>query len=294
MSSSLPRPRQLLTSLVNSIAAIPVTPQGPQLATAAGDGGQPPRTLGGAGAGVNHSNPLSLVPASHRSLLATLHVLFPSLLLPALDLLDRGLVTRLLVFPSRKREQKQQQQQQQVAGQQSGGDDRQGEVSAQELEGEHDTEGPDAGSGSSSTGRVTYFVRSAAQAQRKHFGAAASGANPTGQAYIVHVQAWNCTCAAFAFSAFPGGGTPGPADVQEEPPQEAETETDGESGGGSASGWEFGGLSSDGTDGDGSEGVPCCKHLLACVLAERWEVLGRYVVERMVEREEVAGVVADV
>lgn len=56
--------------------------------------------------------------------------------------------------------------------------------------------------------------------------------------------------------------------------------------------WEFGGLSKDGKDGAG--GVPCCKHLLACVLAEKWsEVLGGYIEERLVGREEGAGLVGD-
>jgi hypothetical protein len=63
--------------------------------------------------------------------------------------------------------------------------------------------------------------------------------------------------------------------------------------------WTFGGASLDGSAagaGAGAgEGVPVCKHLLACLLAERWSVaLGRYVVERRVGREEMAGIVADV
>lgn len=59
--------------------------------------------------------------------------------------------------------------------------------------------------------------------------------------------------------------------------------------------WEFGGLSADGRDGGGGGGgVPCCKHLLACVLTERWDaVLGAYVEERLVSREEGAGLVGD-
>lgn len=58
--------------------------------------------------------------------------------------------------------------------------------------------------------------------------------------------------------------------------------------------WQFGGLSFDGCTGTG--GVPpCCKHLLACVLAERWGCgLGRYVARWEVGREEMAGVFADV
>lgn len=40
-------------------------------------------------------------------------------------------------------------------------------------------------------------------------------------------------------------------------------------------------------------GVPICKHLLACVLAERWEeVFGEYVKERKVSREEAGGICA--
>lgn len=40
---------------------------------------------------------------------------------------------------------------------------------------------------------------------------------------------------------------------------------------------------------------PCCKHLLACVLAERWDaVLGRYVPQRILAREEMAGIFADI
>lgn len=42
------------------------------------------------------------------------------------------------------------------------------------------------------------------------------------------------------------------------------------------------------------EGVPICKHLMACLLAERWEALGECVVERGVTREEMAAVMADV
>lgn len=82
-----------------------------------------------------------------------------------------------------------------------------------------------------------------------------------------------------------------------------ELEDGGEEGEGEE-GWEFGGMSSDGVGalhgGEGDEGrggnvPPCCKHLLACVLAERWAVgLGGYVNERVVSREEMAGIFADV
>lgn len=43
------------------------------------------------------------------------------------------------------------------------------------------------------------------------------------------------------------------------------------------------------TEGSGSSSVPLCKHLLACVLAERWVVAGSMVGEREVGREEMGG-----
>lgn len=56
--------------------------------------------------------------------------------------------------------------------------------------------------------------------------------------------------------------------------------------GSSSEQWEFGGM---GIVREG-EGVPVCKHLLACVLGERWEgVMGGFVNVRRVGREEMAG-----
>ena len=55
--------------------------------------------------------------------------------------------------------------------------------------------------------------------------------------------------------------------------------TDGEEG---RDRWKIGGVTL-------GEDVPVCKHLLACVLAERVEGLGDFVEERIVVREELAG-----
>jgi hypothetical protein len=97
--------------------------------------------------------------------------------------------------------------------------------------------------------------------------------------YIVRLGAWNCSCAAFAFSAFPGAASSLVFDAEEEENVEME---DVEAGGG---GWQFGGVSRDGLGG----GVPCCKHILACVLAERMEGWVGGVKGREVGREEMAG-----
>ncbi|KAM0282822.1 hypothetical protein ACHAQH_002826 [Verticillium albo-atrum] len=203
---TLPSPRTVLTSLLNTITSTPAASVNLKNAS---------------------SNPLSHLPPAIRPLLTTLHVLYPTLLLPALDLLDRSLVTRVL--PERS----------------PSGDDGAKEPVA------------------------FYLVRSAA----------ATLSAP----YVVHLDAWNCSCANFAYETFPigisrfddildaGAEIDGPAREEE---------------------WQFGGMSSDGRDSGGA--VPCCKHLLASLLGERWEVLGKHVIERRASREEMAGMVIDI
>ncbi|KAF4625737.1 hypothetical protein G7Y89_g12432 [Cudoniella acicularis] len=111
---TLPTPRTLLTSLINTLASTPPNPQSQLTSTtsnvndhflAAGKGGPP-------------TNPLKSLPPSHRALLTTLHVLFPpGMLLQSLDLLDRGLVTRVIeedpLVPSPAETQHQNQEQEQ-------------------------------------------------------------------------------------------------------------------------------------------------------------------------------------
>ena len=98
---------------------------------------------------------------------------------------------------------------------------------------------------------------------------------------MVRLRAWACDCAAFAFASFPpGGGEGGSASVADGDEDEDE---DGD-------GDDVGGLSLDGKEG---EGVPVCKHLLACLLAERCgNLFGEFVTEVRVGREEGAGICA--
>lgn len=302
LSSShlLPTSRQLLTSLLNAIGDIPVPPQRQHDlgGTTQGQGYPALNNSRPAAAAAPGSNALRLIHPSHRALFTTLHVLFPALLLPALDLLDRGLVARLVLL-------------QRKADTGTG----RGAAAQPAVEGGdappsrgHEPQPVEDGSPQS-----TYFVRSAqTTTARRPYGGGGGGFSttetPAGQAYIVHAAAWNCTCAAFAFAAFPASG-PAPATATVDPGSEivaegdftreipdavdaAEPEPEPEPG------WEFGGLSCDGVEAEGEGsggGVPCCKHLLACVLAERWPGgLGTHVVERHVSREEMAGIVADV
>lgn len=134
----------------------------------------------------------------------------------------------------------------------------------------------------SSTGRKAkeegknefYMVQSSQSPNRRHQ-----------KSYVVRLGAWNCTCAFFVFSAFPPSASsessPIPSDVYHQitsPDLSGGKEEKGE--------WEFGGASNDGKDGGA---VPACKHLLACVLADRWEPLGKMVQERWAETGEMAG-----
>ncbi|KXJ97030.1 hypothetical protein Micbo1qcDRAFT_155773 [Microdochium bolleyi] len=282
------------------------------------------------------SNPLKLVPNSHRALLTTLHVLYPSTLLPALDLLDRRLVTRIRIPPS-----------------------------SSSLTNDPVGVNSDASAG---PGRSFFLVRSAQQQHqsqlarhRQHHHTTTTdflAANPvgasststraggSGKVYVIRLDAWNCSCAAFAFSAFPpessasarsasrsghpagtlldrlrggigagdDGGSEGAARQEEDdagpgrPPLRKSAyditpaATNDDYGGDGFTSvqkgeegrehrpHEFGGLSTDGTPDSGIANVPCCKHLLACVLGERWSsLLGTYIEDRVVGREEAAG-----
>ncbi|KAI1139931.1 hypothetical protein F5Y05DRAFT_380507 [Hypoxylon sp. FL0543] len=255
MTSQVPTPRQFITSLIDSLASIPTAP-GPSSSTAPAG-----------------TNPLKLIPPAYRPLLTTLHALYPLTLLPALDLLDRRLATRIRVKPPQSPQDQ------------------------TPATGTGSARGNEQEKGAAATGSHSFYLVHSAQPRHPRRGHTSSEASP-GLSYIVRLDAWNCTCAAFAFAAFPRGDRDQSSCVIDSPsisacftasvdqsrgksPREAE--------------WQFGALSSDGTEGSGIAGVPCCKHLLACVLAERWSgLLGGYVDERVVGREEGAGLVADI
>ncbi len=145
-----------------------------------------------------------------------------------------------------------------------------------------------------------YLVRSS-QPTKSRFSTTSTSGGGTGWAgtlYTVRLNAWNCTCAAFAFSCFPRSSyypsLAAPWDISKGGEDE-DFPARGQQGRKEESKWEFGGLSLDGKDGERGEGqIPVCKHLLACLLAERWEnVLGNYVKERVVGMEEMAGYAAE-
>jgi hypothetical protein len=205
-SSHLPSARTFITSIINSLAT-----HAPTTTLLGQERSQRPQAAS--------QNPLKHAPPQLKSIFLTLHVLFPNELLPALDVLDRNLVTHLRVK------------------------DGDAEV---------------------------YLVRSAQQPtyHRRE--------DPGSTCYEVRLKAWNCSCPAFAFSAFPS--------EEGEQDENGGLATAREEGGEGA--WRFGGLSLESQMG----AVPVCKHLLACVLVERCPELFVGGVEvREVSKEEFAG-----
>ena len=117
-------------------------------------------------------------------------------------------------------------------------------------------------------GSYVYYVRSA-QRRTSRYGTSIDATS----SYEVRLRAWNCSCPAFAFAAFPASavGTEGEAVLDEQ--QERDT----------GAGWKFGGV------GLGGGTPPVCKHLLACVLGEWCELFKGFIEERDVSVEEAAG-----
>lgn len=214
MQTSLPSHRQFFTSLIDSLVAAAAAPPAPQAPTAE-DGAE--QDDGGA---TTNGSP-------RRQLLLTLHVLFPAITLPALDLLDRRLVTRL---------------------------------TCPELTVGDDTQSP-----------AVYVIRSGSgSGGRRH---------DTATNHIVRMSAWNCSCERFAQDAF-AALLPEPMSAEVQGPAGVQAEH----------AWEFGGLSMDGT---ANSHVPCCKHLLACLLVQQWgQSIAAHAEHKQVTREELAGITA--
>ncbi|KAJ8118808.1 hypothetical protein OPT61_g293 [Boeremia exigua] len=251
-SATLPTPRSFVTQLLDSLA-------------------------------LHHQDsaepiPLSDAPESLKKQLLSLQVLFPNEFLPALDLLDRRLVTRFQI-----------------------GIDEPDPTSSTNattiaadvhMQGNNESLSDAAHSvthGAPVIARATldntdtvHYVRSAQQRSSRF-----STSYDSTTSYEVRLLAWNCTCPAFAFAAFPSvypepavptytsPPTLGHTSVQDEDTEAEKTR---------ALRWVFGGVSL-------GEGMPpVCKHLLACVLAERCSgVLGDCMEKKRVSVEVAAG-----
>ncbi|KAF4507063.1 hypothetical protein G6O67_005738 [Ophiocordyceps sinensis] len=272
---NLPSHRQLLTSLVASLS------QQQQ---------QPLRQDSGAAAGRRH-------------LLLTLHVIFPSIVLPALDLLDRKLVARVRVAPGRGPEEQSSIHARHRDVEGLGDSKRTNRLGGGGEPGNRGRSAPSSLAGQTMDEvplAQLYVVQSLASTLAPPRGR--DPASPS-RTYAVHLDAWSCSCASFALEAFashtqPTAGaslfksraspSPFPRASPPSPPSEARPVGQDEQM------LSFGGLSLDGLSSRG-EHVPCCKHLLACLLVETWSaVMGSGVDDRIVSRQELAGIAAGV
>jgi len=232
--SSSPTSRAFVTNIVSTISSIPTTSDSP--------------------------NPLKNVDGKAKELFLTLHVLFPNELLPALDLLDRGLISRFS-----------------VAGTDAG--DKNGihndALTAENVFDATQTE-------STVPRNHVYYVRSAQhRPQPSNSRYSARSYDPTATNYEVRLTAWNCSCPAFAFSAFPSSLDDASSTAYDKH-HDLSSAAKLQSKRGEGAGGGVGGL-------DLSDRFPICKHLLACVLSERCAMFHGCVEQKTVSVEELAG-----
>jgi hypothetical protein len=228
----LPQSRAFITSLINSL-----NPSTTATTTT------PPT-----------SNPLKQASPATRSILLTLHVLYPNELLSALDLLDRDLITRLIPLSKAPPPTNP-------------------PTNDTTIDQEPSTSLEDQSIKTKDYENAIYYVRSAQQTTSK-----SRFRDPLASSthYEVRTSSWSCSCPAFVFSAFPPGKTSlNEGEEDGDWDEDAVMETEDQE-------WKVGGLSL-------GEDVPMCKHLLACVLAERGGLFEGYVKTREVSVEELAG-----
>ncbi|KAG9627331.1 hypothetical protein KCU64_g18348, partial [Aureobasidium melanogenum] len=234
-STTLPQPRAFITSLIQSLNTSSSTATTPL------------------------SNPLKQASPADRSVLLTLHVLFPNELLSALDLLDRELVVRLLPLSNPDVTPPIPEQ----TGQQAEDTTTEQDISTSSNDTNNDMKVD------RDYRNAVYYVRSAQQtSSNSRFKDPVAASTH----YEVRISSWSCSCPAFAFSAFPANPS-----TDEEHGDEEITTVEGEE-----QQWMVGSLSL-------GKDVPMCKHLLACVLAERGGLFEGYVKTKKVSVEELAG-----
>jgi len=264
---------------------------------------------GHATAAVTEENPLGSVSDAVKKQLLALQVLFPNEFVPALDLLDRRLVTRYRICDSQlnahatETQREAEDVQMQGTGEATPSRDtsmrdaetrnkatndepsKHGEATNHALDASPDDEGPlnvtvqasiPAAQDTTYSTYIVYYVQSAQQ-RSSRFGASYD----TTTCYEVRLQAWNCSCPAFAFAAFPATNNEASIPLYNTPDETNGSRSIEEA---KDAVWVFGGISL----GDGMP--PICKHLLACVLADKSSGLfGGFVQEKKVGVEEAAG-----
>lgn len=202
----------------------------------------------------NNQNPFSTLSPSELSrvkpFMLTLHCLFPNELLLALDILDRGLVRRLV-------------NEEQVQGHNSE------EVHSFPLP--SSTSSPSSPMEKCNPAEAMFLVISTSNSSTSGGGGGNTTTREEEKGYEVRLQAWNCTCSSFTTSAFRDSEEPGPElgsgnvdiDLDLDVPVELSSSTSSAT---TTQEYRFGGTL---TRGSTRSSPPVCKHLLACVLLVR-------------------------
>lgn len=193
------------------------------------------------------------LPESARPAILTLHTTYPHLLLDALDLLDRGLLVRIL-RPSNPPPAPSHPQTSHSA--------REAAPPATQAQVGNAIDHVDDNAGEANHATTAFYVAHSLSTQREH--QAQSQSRRQKQSHVVHLPAWHCTCPAFAYAAFipaspPVRTTPAPGDPEHSTGHGVRRR-------GSPY---FGGIPAlkDVVAGGGAI-PPACKHLLAAALGE--------------------------
>jgi len=255
MAVSFPSPDTFLTSMISQLGQL-----NPTISSA--ENVSTPGLLGGLG----HDD-LAVV----KQVLTGLHFIFPHEILPALDILDRMLVTRFVVISAKE------------------DDDKKSTTPSMEL-----TKSARFDDLPTATRRVVgevFYVQSASavtSAEEAGKSRYRRSYDPSNTYYEVRLDSWNCSCPAFAFSAFGSGfDREGFAEAFHHPTSldDEATYTSHDEASAPEEEWRFGGTLT--TD---EMGVPVCKHILAAALGKVAPALfGRGVQRKEVGLEELAG-----
>ena len=192
-------------------------------------------------------------PTDSRQRILTLHVLFPSLVLPALDLLDRNLVKRVaLISESRNC------------------DGVSSRTTKHAQEPMPDFGGTDFSNLplSSEMEHPVYLVHIVESGSKR---TTTADVDNRSTVYTVQLAAWSCTCAEFTLDKFGEGDRKDIQDLDSAAGSEGQV---------------YSGQPSD--VGPDDARVPCCKHLLACFLAENWNLLSRETASSVLTESEMA------
>lgn len=234
------------------------------------------------------SNSIDLAFSEAKTNLLTLHVIYPTVLLPALDLLDRRAITRLVLRVSDHENRSTHTSIERVRGHCASVDSIPSILDAGQKASHQEGSFENAE-------RVVYLADSSNNREHSGRGRLSKRAELESSVYEVRLKAWSCSCAAFVFAGLDMQGSCDESEPYRLKTFDIYSEMD-TTGRDSAlkdpktsedpiERLQWGGLF---LDKDGSQ-LPICKHILACFIGEHWHFANGTVKRRVVEQDEMAG-----